>query len=227
MSSFTKIDITCPDCKKSSPFIKWNSINTMLNPEMKAKVRSLEAFTFTCPHCQTPSYVEHDCLYHQMEDNYMLYYTPDNKAAILKEIANLRITMKNTNVAKDQPDKMNEPYTIRVVENKIAFLEKLIILDAGLDDRIIELQKIYLALHLKSDNPDLHINNLKFNNLDGELVFQLPFKKGKTAIVKFDRSEYEQIAREYVDLLKADEDEAEINTVWAGNKVIEFTEFDR
>ena len=40
--------ITCPHCHKESDFILWDSINTSLDPEMKAKVRSGEAFKWVC-----------------------------------------------------------------------------------------------------------------------------------------------------------------------------------
>ena len=41
--------ITCPKCGKESDFMILDSINTTLDPEMKDKVRTGEAFIFQCP----------------------------------------------------------------------------------------------------------------------------------------------------------------------------------
>ena len=42
MSSHREITISCPKCKQDHPFVMWHSINTTLNPEMKAAVKLLD-----------------------------------------------------------------------------------------------------------------------------------------------------------------------------------------
>jgi len=66
--------ITCPKCGKESDFMIWDSINTTIDPEMKDKVRTGEAFIFQCPNCGERTNVNYTTLYHQMEDNIMIYY---------------------------------------------------------------------------------------------------------------------------------------------------------
>ena len=44
MSKKEKITITCPKCKNEHPFIIWSSINTTLDPEMKAAVKDKSPF---------------------------------------------------------------------------------------------------------------------------------------------------------------------------------------
>ena len=68
--------ITCPECGKESQFLVWESINTVIDPDMKTKVRSGEAFRWHCPSCDAESDVEYACLYHQMEDHVMIYFVP-------------------------------------------------------------------------------------------------------------------------------------------------------
>lgn len=51
MSSRMKISVTCPGCNGEYPFVMWKSINTTLNPEMKAAVKDRSAFLFECPSC--------------------------------------------------------------------------------------------------------------------------------------------------------------------------------
>ncbi|MBO4522897.1 MAG: CpXC domain-containing protein, partial [Methanomicrobium sp.] len=64
--------ITCPDCGAESDFVIWQSINTMIDPETKAKVLSGEIFRFKCPKCGSETNIMYDCLYHQMEDKLMI-----------------------------------------------------------------------------------------------------------------------------------------------------------
>ena len=83
MSSREFSTVTCPECGKEDEFITWRSINTMLDPEMKEKVRTGEAFTWTCPHCGHTATVQYTTLYHQMEDQVMIYLVfGDQKEAI-------------------------------------------------------------------------------------------------------------------------------------------------
>lgn len=60
MSKTRIMPVTCPSCGKDSDFTVWESINTMLDPEMKAKVRDGSAFTFECPHCGAEVQVEYE-----------------------------------------------------------------------------------------------------------------------------------------------------------------------
>ena len=74
MSMHETVEVTCPKCGKVSPFVIWSSINTQLDPEMKEKVRTGEAFLFTCPECGDQNSVDYGFLYHQMEDKIMIHY---------------------------------------------------------------------------------------------------------------------------------------------------------
>ena len=74
MSQRREVSLTCPQCGKEHPFIIWNSINTILNPEMKEAVKDRSAFRFVCPDCGAKTYVDYDLLYHQMEDRIIEIY---------------------------------------------------------------------------------------------------------------------------------------------------------
>ena len=54
MSMERTISITCPGCGHSSDFVIWQSINTVMNPDMKQAVRDGSAFAFTCPIASRP-----------------------------------------------------------------------------------------------------------------------------------------------------------------------------
>ena len=80
MSRHSVEKITCPKCGKESEFIVWSSINTVLDPEMYEKVRNWEAFAFRCSDCGHVAGVDYGFLYHQMNDEMMIYYVPNPDA---------------------------------------------------------------------------------------------------------------------------------------------------
>lgn len=84
MSISQPITITCPKCHTESEYVMWESINTMLDPEMKSAVRDGSAFLFTCPECGAKTNVDYGFLYHQMEDRIMIHYASSDENA--KEI---------------------------------------------------------------------------------------------------------------------------------------------
>ncbi len=137
--------ITCPNCGHQSPFMIWQSVNTMIDPEMKAAVRDLSAFRFICPKCGNQAVINYGFLYHQMEDRIMVYYAETDKDAENFMSAFTKDTFPEE--MKDfLGDFLNDNYMIRIVRSQYELREKLEIIDAGLDDRLIEIFKIILFI---------------------------------------------------------------------------------
>lgn len=124
MSSRMTVTVDCPRCGKAHPYEVWRSINTVLDPKMRAAVRDLSAFLFTCPSCGERTYVDYGFLYHQMEDRLMVHYADSEKdfeeacAAHAGDMAR---------------DMRGDGYLVRVVRTQSELLEKLAIFDRGLD----------------------------------------------------------------------------------------------
>ncbi len=150
MSRTENIAVTCPNCNKKSEFEMWSSINTVLDPHMKAAVRDRTAFLFNCPNCGEKTYVDYGFLYHQMEDKIMIQYANTDENA--EEIYNI---FKGNDLPEMMRDFMNDDYLIRIVRSQNQLREKLSIIDAGLDDRIIEIIKIMILAQYQNDNPEI------------------------------------------------------------------------
>ena len=135
--------ITCPKCGKEHEFVIWDSINTMLDPEMKEAVRNLSAFQFECPDCGNTASVDYGFLYHQMEDKIMVYYVQSDEDE--------HEMYKMFNATDDYDgmvaDMRNNNYLIRIVRSRSQLLEKIAIFDNGLDDRVIEILKLVFLAH--------------------------------------------------------------------------------
>lgn len=166
MSSYTEVIVTCPKCNKEHSIRIWRSINTTLNPEMKAAVRDRSAFLFECSSCGEKKYMDYGFLYHQMEDRIMIHYASTN------ENANEIYEMLNGNDPTGMiTDMKKDNYLIRIVRSQNELCEKIAIFDEGLDDRIIEIFKIYILVTFQKDHPDCkQIETLYFKNGEKNLI---------------------------------------------------------
>lgn len=197
MSMPRKEMITCPQCGKEAEFTVWGSINTMLDPEMKEMVRNDEAFVFTCPDCGSKNLVDYPTLYHQMEDNIMIHYAPGENADKALE------SLEHVKQLDDLLGKIE--IKTRVVSTRNDFKEKLKILDEGLDDRVIEIMKLYMGAHLANNNPDLEIEEFHFDvDTEGERCFSIGLSDGRWASTDYAQDMYDGIMEAYGERIDKD-----------------------
>ena len=208
--------IICPNCKTESDFLLWDSINTCLDPEMKEKVRNGEAFKWKCPTCGNEAMVEYTTLYHQMEDRVMIYYVPGegDKTETIELMKGRRKNKDGEYVEMDM--KFDEGYIKRVVDTRNQFREKLSILDAGLDDRIIELMKIFMLAQLEDKNEELEIEEVLFDKLeDGTKTFAVRLDDGRWAQINYSEDMYDYFAKNVQEILEEESDAVVVDGVWA------------
>ena len=171
MSRSSQENITCPKCGKDSSFTVWHSINTTLDPEMKAAVRDRSTFLFTCPHCDYKAHVDYGFLYHQMEDQIMIHYARSEEA--FSEVYDFAAGKYENELLKDFPN-VQAKYLNRIVRSMNQLLEKLAIFDAGLDDRIIEICKVLILTEYQENHPESrNIELLMFTNKENKHIIQI------------------------------------------------------
>lgn len=212
MSSYTVEKITCPKCGCESDFMIWSSINTVLNPEMFEKVRTGEAFAFSCPKCGNIAGIDYACLYHQMDDEMMIYYVPDPDE--VKKVYNM---FQGNGKMSDMLGESQKKYLYRIVQSKNELREKLFIFDAGLDDRAIEIIKIFYSQKLREDNPEVEIDEIRFESGENNEIGLVFINEGSVvASCQIGRDFYEIVMKEYITHMpNIREDEIIINWDWA------------
>ena len=148
MSRRNEVSIICPQCKREHPFLIWESVNTKLNPELKEAILDGSMFIFECPTCGATTNVDYDFLYHEMEDQIMLQYVSSEEHA--QEAFEMW-----TNDEPENPVRVfrEDGYIIRIVRTRNELLEKIAIFDEDLDDRIIELYKIFVLASVLEEHP--------------------------------------------------------------------------
>ena len=158
MSKHHMEKLTCPSCHHDGDFEVWDSINTVLDPEMKEKVLNQSIFLYTCPNCGETFRLNYPILYHQMEDLVMIYLVPESEVEKTYEI----FYEKNA-----LADYRTEKYLYRIVTSANQLVEKIQIFDAGKDDRIMELVKLLATDSILKNNPDKEFDELRFAVDDG------------------------------------------------------------
>lgn len=210
--------VTCPKCGEKSDFVIWESINTMINPETKAKVLSGELFRFKCPKCGEEISMNYECLYHQMEDKFMvqLVYSDKSVENAVKVFDNF---VNNVKIPKLQ-SAMSD-YTFRIVRNHDQLREKIYIFNHGLDDRVIEIMKELVVNEVRKASSEIDVRVVPIITLDvaditpKKFIVRLYFFKDEKWIPA-DTQEipYEQ---EIYDTIKADMTDDDVKRLYVVN----------
>lgn len=129
MSRAREEQVTCPACGSTGTTTIWDSVNPTMDPPLKAELLEGRLLTYVCPNCESPTHLEHNLLYHDMDQQLLIWLTygpekvPDPRAMHLFEVLKL-------------------PYTKRIVRSPRHLAEKILAFDGGLDDRVIEVMKV-------------------------------------------------------------------------------------
>lgn len=199
-------DVECPKCHSTHQFTIWQSMNTVIDPELKESVRNLSVFDFVCPSCGQTTPVSYEFLYHQMEDKLMIYL------AFSEESANQFI--ESINVVASNPSgmirkEMNKEYTFRVVTSQQELVEKLTIFDANLDDRIIEILKIFILKSFFEENSqeknfdkNVHVAFAKGQIFEDDFILYLTKENEYIGETPFSKDYYDYLEKSFERVLK-------------------------
>lgn len=139
-----KSDLKCPKCKKKNRIKLYDEVTEI------TKVIDRSLFTFTCSSCQENITIDYPFILKR--ENYIIYYTPTSNSSI-----------KDTSGKKIK----------RVCDTYIDLKEKILILEDGLDDIVIEFIKLFLV-ELMNEEDKKNITDIRYNSKeDNQLIFYL------------------------------------------------------
>lgn len=194
MSICKREKVQCPVCGTTGEFEMWTSLNTQLNPEKKEQLLSGALFQYICPHCGKSFNIDYPMLYHQMEDQIMIYYVvQEEDIQMVEEQFRGEFGDVETEITKVLKDDMNS-YLYRIVGSQRELMEKIRIFDAGKDDRIVELVKRIISDAVADKNPELEDVNLYYLEEEGESLFVAVNSKGVLGTVPIPNGMYEDMA---------------------------------
>lgn len=165
----------CSKCGKENHLKIYRSINTAENPELKKAVMNGSLFLWTCSACGQLNLARYETLYHDPDGKLMIWLLPDGD---LPETQMHSITLHAKAIGN---------YTLRRVDDMGSLMEKVLIAEAGLDDRVIEMCKYVTKLELTSGNSQkaaaitaagFHFYRIEDN--DGQKTIVLTFPDSET-----------------------------------------------
>ncbi len=214
MSKREQVTVTCPYCNNEHPFTMWGSINTVLDPQMKAAVRDRSAFLFECPTCGEKTYVDYSMLYHQMEDRIMIHYVNSDEDA--QEAYKLYMQEDDSDSLGLLQTMREDDYLIRIVRSQSEMREKIAIFDAGLDDRIIEMIKLFFAAKYQIDHPEQKSISVYYRREGEEDLIEVYADDNYMGAMIFPEGLYEEIQKAYLGKIpEMRKDSPFINRQWA------------
>lgn len=204
--------VTCPNCKKDFEVTFWDSLNGDLNPKEKEELLKGNLFRKKCEHCGEVIPVFYPVLYHDMSNQAMVWFVVDKKL-----INDVYENIKSAKNELNSYENYNE-YKFRIVFDHNDLREKALIIDKGLDDRVIEFLKLVFSATAMENYPEEEIKKIYFDTTDNqnEYVFMIYTKSGEILSATFNKDFYNQMASEYSGIInKKSENEYVINREWA------------
>ncbi len=191
------MNITCPACCTEQHFKTCPSIDVNVEPELKESIFNRDIFRFICPECGEEILVAYNCTYIDRDNNFMV-------ALITDESEKASITAAD--------------YNLRIVRSINEFVEKIALMEDGIDDRIVELYKIMLEDQFEEERQGTELLGIYYGGQDFEkkqLVFYIITGNAENvrAILSFDT--YEAIAKQFDESPELAKPCSEINRVWA------------
>ncbi len=210
MSLPSKKTVTCPHCQAAFTVTMWNSVNTNLSADLRSRIISGEFFEAKCPVCGFIPHLEYDTLYHDMKHGAMIWVIHEHESGCADTVGDVFET------------NLLEGYMIRVVKNMNQLREKVAALEAGRDDRIIELCKVYLKYTLEKQLPDFKTVNAFYTYSSGKEMVFFYDDNGKELQCYLEDNIYQKIASIFATALL--NIEGEIYTIYDAEWAEEFFE---
>ncbi len=205
MPEIQKKSVTCPSCSEEGVMEICSSVNVDMEPKMKEKVGSREIFTYTCPHCHAKITVAYDFLYHDPQEQYMIYLLPNGSEHSFGDIESFK-------------SERLSGYRLREVADINSLLEKIMLFDDGLDDRCIEICKLYLSEQYASQHKGKKLFGIYYNGKSEEgdlLEFFLFGEEGEMCGTKLPVQVYDKVFFKLIGSEFDRTDEYKIDFSWA------------
>lgn len=149
MSLNTQQSIKCPACGLLQDMTVWDSITVKDSPDLKKDLLGGKINIFKCSSCSHSGLVPTPMLYHDEEKKLMISFSPCNDENLK---ARLHENICETSKMSGELETYEE-YNLRFVSEYNSLLEKILIFDANLNDKAIEVIKL-LILSQEPDKQD-------------------------------------------------------------------------
>jgi len=147
MSQFATYSIRCPKCSQEQSVELCDSVNVVTDPGLKDKLMHNELNSVACPGCGYRFRVDKPLLYNDPARHFMIHLlaaAPADYDRKQEEFSSWVSDLSST-----LPSGVQQP-DVHLVFNRVELVERIFLLEAGLNERIIE----YVKHLIYSRNPE-------------------------------------------------------------------------
>lgn len=200
MSEQKTYNIRCPQCDHTQNVTLYDSVNVAQEPELKNALFENRLNRVQCEDCDAEFRIDKPLLYHDADRNMLIHWMPDTAVSrdeILDEFD------KSMEALRDALPEDMEPPRVRLVFERVELVELIFIMEAGMDERVVEYIKY--TVHTQNMNrlpPDKKqlLLNVQDSTAD-ELLFAI--RDIETAqmenLLRYPREAYRGIQKMYRD----------------------------
>ena len=192
------VSVTCPDCGGQGDFTIWTSIDLAENPPMEEKIRSGSLFRYACPQCGIITKIAYPTLIHDSEKKQMIYLASN------EETYRNTLKMYSPGGSSAAEGLLDGEHTIRLFRTVPDLMEYFRIGKEGLDDRVVELMRLFVYHEIMENNPDLELDQLYFEPYeDGEEPYCFELIKNDEVLghIGFRKEAYDNMERMFRDTI--------------------------
>lgn len=208
MSKYNMEPIVCPVCKTEHKIKIWESLEASENEKQKEKILDNTFFMFDCKKCDYTAPLAYNFLYSDKKKNMMIWLIPEATEEVLAK-------MEEANTGKDN-------MICRVVETPNELKEKIMINDAGMDDRIVELFKLVYVSQLVAITGDESIaeegiTEMLFDINEDQYAFVVFFEKRDPVMIPANYEVYIKLYTDFIEIVEENEKKGfeKIDFLWA------------
>ena len=167
MSINTKQSVKCPKCSQMSDVTVWSSITVKDSQDLKSDLLAGKVNMFRCACCEHIALMPNPMLYHDEERKLMISFAPTNDPFVKEKMFN---DIKESSKDSGELEKL-EGYNLRFITDYNELLEKILIFDNDLNDKVVEVIKLMI---LSQDVDKSEQRNCRFGKVcDDGLEFMI------------------------------------------------------
>ncbi len=162
MSVNSKQNVKCPSCGELSEVTVWNAVTVKDSPDLKADLLAGKINIFRCGSCGYTALMPTHLLYHDEDKKLLISFTPCEDRLRRKIYDDVVATSKESGALEKF-----EGYNLRFVTEYNELLEKILIFDADLNDKAIEVIKLMI---LSQDLEKADVRVCRFGKLENDAL---------------------------------------------------------
>ncbi len=175
--------VMCPHCGRVQRIGQWKSVNWAEDTPAKKRLLKGTLFTPACECCGEPIQLSYPCLVHDPEHLAMVLFWPGEQR-----------DEQTLSAKPPQPG-----YRLRVVDTPQSLREKLLIFNAGLEDTVIELVKVFYYFEFKKQHPQYSVSEVLFNDAPEGGQIEFYEEKSLLAAVALSKAFYQKVQVRYAE----------------------------